>query len=121
MSGLVDSNGRPVKAQTTDEQVIQALVSHKKKIEQMQIQMDTLNQNLIQLGLYTEYITEQVIVNFNKIDNHFAINGPRIELSMTEFPAWAEKRYNEMKELAKQMMAKELNADPTSKVNLEED
>lgn len=81
---FVDSEGNPVGAQVSQEDLAQVLTGFR-------IRIDAANSQLIQLGLLVEYLYE-------------GLEAQDIKIEMEKFPEWAEVRYKEIQEEARQAM-----------------
>jgi hypothetical protein len=105
-SPLLDAQGNPVSTrELTDAQIVSAF-------EQLSLRDQALTQQVTQLGLFIEFLYEQVGTAQNEDGS------PVIPISMDDFPAWAQNR---VEELQAQMTA--LSEDPgaAAAVNLDEE
>ena len=79
---IVDAKGNPVTPQLTQQQVMQLMTG-------LRIRVDAANAQLVQLGLLVEYLYD-------------TIEESGIDTRMEGFPDWAENRYEEIQNQAKQ-------------------
>jgi len=86
MSNLLGPNGMPVGGrQLTDQQIVMALTQLEQVVQGMM-------QTVIQLGLHHEFI-------YDRLAQAVGPDGePLVAIDMTEFPAFAEERYAQMRE-----------------------
>ena len=81
---IVDASGNPIQPKLDQNQMMQLMTG-------LRIRIDAANAQLVQLGLLVEYLYEN-------------LSEQGINVDMEEFPTWAEKRYSEIQEQAKQAM-----------------
>jgi hypothetical protein len=96
--GLVDPHtGMPINPprQLTDEQIVQI-------VQALQMKIHLLNQQNMQLGLYVEFIVE----NLSRMVDE---NGEQLfNVNVEEWPEWAEARYKEVQEAAQAAATEEV-------------
>lgn len=100
MSSLLGPNGMPVNPtrRLTDQQIVMALTQLEQVVQGMM-------QTVIQLGLHHEFI-------YDRLAQATGPDGePLVSIDMTEFPAFAEERYSQMREEQERLM-KEQQAAP---------
>ena len=98
---LLDAQGRPTAQPSIPaDQLVRILGSHRQKI-------DALNVQIIQMGLFVEYLYDQQVVNLARLAEEAAARGVEISLGidMQSFPAWAERRYIEVQQEAAAALA----------------
>lgn len=81
---LVDATGNPIQPSLDQNQMMQLMTG-------LRIRIDAANAQLVQLGLLVEYLYEEL----GKRD---------IDIDMEDFPKWAEARYSEIQQQAKEAM-----------------
>ena len=81
---IVDASGNPIQPKLDQNQMMQLMTG-------LRIRIDAANAQLVQLGLLVEYLYEN-------------LSEQGVNVDMEEFPTWAEKRYSEIQEQAKQAM-----------------
>ena len=81
---LVDSTGNPIQPKLDQNQMMQLMTG-------LRIRIDAANAQLVQLGLLVEYLYEN-------------LSEQGITIEMEDFPKWAETRYAEIQQQAKQAM-----------------
>tara|TARA_B100001123_G_C14670097_1_gene773187 strand:+ start:154 stop:585 length:432 start_codon:yes stop_codon:yes gene_type:complete len=81
---LVDSTGNPIQPKLDQNQMMQLMTG-------LRIRIDAANAQLVQLGLLVEYLYEN-------------LSEQGISIEMEDFPKWAESRYAEIQQQAKEAM-----------------
>ena len=81
---LVDASGNPIQPKLDQNQMMQLMTG-------LRIRIDAANAQLVQLGLLVEYLYEN-------------LSEQGITVDMENFPKWAETRYAEIQQQAKQAM-----------------
>ncbi len=117
MSKIINpSTGRPnpEPEKVSQEDLLRIMAGHKGKIVEATQRIEGLHQNMIQLGLYTEYLYEQIETNFALLMEK---TGIELKVDHEAFPDWANARYAQMREDAKKIIADGL--DDTT-INLDE-
>lgn len=109
MSQILDASGRPLATrELTDQQLLGAF-------QQLDARLQGLSQQVVHLGLFTEFLYEQIGAATNDDGS------PLITINMDEFKSWAEVRYREIQndvEAALQQMPE--NQQATSAIDLDE-
>lgn len=103
---VLDSMGRPTTSRKlTDQQIAAAFTG-------VQQRLNVLQQQVINMGLFTEYLYQQIASVANEDGT------PLVPIDMVEFETWAEERIQEMRGDAKAML--EEAADAKEQVSLDE-